>query len=82
MNDQTIMENILLTTKNACDLYVHGAIESSTQPVHTTFNSALNSALAMQDAVYQKMSAKGWYANQPAPQPQIDAVRQKHAGEA
>ena len=29
MNDQSIMENILLTTKGACDLYMHGTIESA-----------------------------------------------------
>ena len=30
MNDQQIMEDILMTTKGACDLYMHGTIESST----------------------------------------------------
>ena len=31
MNDQEILENLLLTTKGACDLYLHGTIESATQ---------------------------------------------------
>lgn len=79
MNDQAIMENLLLTTKGVCDLYLHGAIESGTQNVHQTFNSALNDALCMQDQTYQKMSAKGWYTNTPAQQQQIDAVKQKFA---
>ena len=26
MNDQEIMENLLMTTKGVCDLYMHGAI--------------------------------------------------------
>lgn len=82
MNDQAIMENLLLTTKGVCDLYMHGAIESNTQNVHSAFNSALNSALCMQGATYNQMAAKGWYPTQPAPQPQIDAVRQKYASEA
>lgn len=30
MNDRDIMENLLLTTKGVCDLFMHGAIESST----------------------------------------------------
>ena len=34
MNDQCVMENLLLTTKGACDLYLHGTIESSTMNVH------------------------------------------------
>ena len=40
-NDQKIMEDLLLTTKGVCDLYLHGAIESDTPNVHQTFDSAL-----------------------------------------
>jgi spore coat protein CotF len=77
MNDQAIMENLLLTTKGVADLYLHGAIESATPNVHQAFSSALNSTLCMQDQVYQKMSAKGWYTATPAQQQQIDQVRAK-----
>ena len=80
MNDQTIMENILLTTKGVCDLYMHGTIESATQNVQQAFDSALNDSLCMQSDIYQKMSQKGWYPAQQAPQHQIDQVRQKYAG--
>ena len=38
MDDKCIMENLLLTTKGVCDLYMHGTIESSTQNVHQTFD--------------------------------------------
>lgn len=79
MNDQAIMENLLLTTKGVCDLYLHGAIESATPNVHQTFSSALNSSLCMQDQVYQKMSAKGWYQTTPAQQQQIAQIKQKFA---
>ena len=79
MNDQAIMENILLTTKGVCDLYMHGAIESATQNVQQTFDSALSDSLCMQGDVYQKMAQKGWYAAQQADQRQIDQVRQKFA---
>ena len=79
MNDQAIMENILLTTKGVCDLYMHGAIESATQNVQQTFDSALSDSLCMQSDVYQKMAQKGWYAVQQADQRQIDQVRQKFA---
>jgi spore coat protein CotF len=79
MNDQSIMENILLTTKGVCDLYMHGAIESATQNVQNTFDTALNDSLCMQSDIYQKMSQKGWYPAQKADQQQIDQVRQKYA---
>lgn len=61
MDDKTIMENILLTTKGVCDLYMHGSIESGTANVRQAFCTALNDTLAMQDGVYQQMSGKGWY---------------------
>ena len=28
MDDKCIMENLLLTTKGVCDLYMHGTIEA------------------------------------------------------
>ena len=77
MNDEKIMENLLLTTKGACDLYLHGAIESATQNVNAAFDDALNQSLCMQDGIYQKMSAQGWYQNEQAQQQQIDKVRQQ-----
>lgn len=79
MNDQAIMENLLLTTKGVCDLYMHGTIESSDQNVHRAFDSALGDSLDMQDSIYQMMTAKGWYTTQQADQQQIDQVRQKFA---
>ena len=80
MNDQMIMENILLTTKGACDLYMHGTIESATQNVQQAFDSALSDSLCMQGDIYQKMASKGWYPSQQADQQQIDQVKQKYAG--
>lgn len=52
------MENLLLTTKGVCDLYLHGTIESSTANVHQAFDSALNKSLDMQESIYQKMTQK------------------------
>ncbi|HIU16418.1 MAG TPA: spore coat protein [Candidatus Ventricola intestinavium] len=78
-NDQQIMENILLTTKGACDLYMHGAIESNTQNVHQTFDGALGESLDMQNRIYSLMAAKGWYPSQQADAQQISQVRMKFA---
>ena len=78
MNDQQIMENLLHTTKGVCDLYMHGAIESSTQNAHQAFDAALSDSLCMQDDIYKKMTAKGWYQTAQADQQQIAQVKQKY----
>ena len=77
MNDRDIMENLLLTTKGVCDLFMHGSIESSTANVHQAFTSALGSSLAMQDSIYKQMSGHGWYTTEQAQQQKIDQVKQK-----
>jgi len=79
MNDQAIMENLLLTTKGACDLYLHGTIESSTQNVHQVFGEALQDNLNMQSDIYKQMEANGWYQTTQAQQQQITQVHQKFA---
>ena len=81
MNDQNLMEDLLQLEKGACDLFMHGAIESSTQTVHKTFNSALNTALTMQDTIYTKMAAKGWYKTQPAEENKVSALKQKFSAQ-
>lgn len=78
MDDQNLMKNLLLTTKGVCDLYLHGAIESATVNVHSTFDQALKASLAMQDDLYKKMAAKGWYPSEEAPQQTVQKVRQKY----
>ena len=79
MNDQSIMENLLLTTKGVCDLYMHGTIESSTPNVHRAFDAALSDNLCMQEDIYKKMSDKGWYQTTQADAQQMAQVRQKFA---
>ena len=64
MDDKNIMENLLLTCKGACDLFMHGSIESSTPNVHQAFTSALNKTLSMQERIYKQMEQKGWYTTQ------------------
>lgn len=82
MDDKCIMENILLTEKGVCDLYLHGSIESNTQNVHQSFNTALNDSLCIQDELYKKMSQKGWYPTEQAEQQQIQKVKNKFSGSA
>ena len=82
MDDKCIMENLLLTTKGVCDLYMHGTIESPTANVHQAFSCALTDTLAMQDSIYKQMTVKGWYTTDTAPQQQITQVRQKFSAQA
>ena len=77
MDDKCIMENILLTEKGVCDLFLHGTIESSTANVHQAVNSALNDSLCMQDELYKKMAQKGWYPTEQAEEQKIQKVKQK-----
>ena len=55
MNDRNVMENLLLLEKGACDLYMHGAIEASDQNVFSSFSSALQQSLQLQNQIYTKM---------------------------
>lgn len=82
MNDKHLMENILLLEKGVCDLFLHGTIESSTDNVHQTFNSALNNALTMQDTIYDKMTAKGWYPTEQVEQNKVASVKMKFGSQA
>jgi len=79
MSDKEIMEGILLNTKGVIDLYMHGAIESSTANVHQAFNTALNDGLAMQSSIYKQMENHGWYPSQQASQQQLQQVKQKYS---
>lgn len=79
MDDKTIMENLLLTTKGVLDLYMHGAIESGTANVHQVFTGAFSDTLAMQDSIYKQMTAKGWYQVETADAQQMAQVKQKYA---
>lgn len=81
MEDRVMMDNILSTTKGMCDLLMHGSIESSTPNVHSAFQTSLNECLSMQNEIYNKMSQKGWYSAEQAPQQKVDSVKQKfHKG--
>ncbi len=82
MDDRNLMENMLMLEKGVCDLYMHGAIESSTQNVHQTFSNSLNDSLKLQDDIYKKMQAKGWYQTDEAEQTKLNSVKQKFSAQA
>ena len=82
MDDRDLMENMLLLEKGVCDLYMHGTIESSTETVHGTFRAALTESLCMQDTLYSKMAAKGWYPSEQVESSKINTVKQKFSAGA
>ena len=77
MDDRNLMQNLLLLEKGCCDLYMHGAVESANQNVHLAFDSAFSDSLSMQNEIYSKMTAKGWYNVKQVYQQKIDSLRQQ-----
>ena len=78
MEDRDLMEKELLIIKGVCDLYLHGAIESTTADVHCAFKEALNTSLDIQNKIYNLMSERGWYQTNNVEQTKIDTVKQKY----
>ena len=81
MNDKDLLEDILLTVKGGSDLYLHGTIESATPNVHSVFDKALSDSLKMQNQIYSKMAAKGWYPSEQAEQNKINQAKQKFSAQ-
>ncbi len=78
MEDRDLMENELLVIKGVCDLYLHGAIESTTAEVHCAFKEALNESLNIQNHIYNLMAEKGWYKTDTADQQKIDQTKNNY----
>ena len=74
MDDKLIMNTLLTNAKGMCDLMMHGAVESATPDVHSTFTQTFNDTLCMQSEIYAKMAAKGWYPPQYASMSEIAAA--------
>ena len=78
MEDKDLMEKELLTIKGACDLYLHGTLESTTAEVHQAFEDALNTSLDIQNKIYNLMAEKGWYKTEVAEQAKINTTKQQY----
>ena len=78
MQGRELMENELLVIKGVCDLYLHGAIESSTAEVHQAFQDALEESLNIQNKLYNLMAEKGWYKTETAEQQKINTTKQQY----
>ena len=78
MQDRDLMESELLVIKGVCDLYMHGALESTTAEVHEAFQCALEKSLNIQNKLYNLMAEKGWYQTDTAEQQRINSAKQKY----
>ena len=81
MEDKDLMEKELLTIKGACDLYLHGTLESTTTEVHQAFEDALNTSLDIQNKLYNLMAEKGWYKTEVAEQAKINLTKQQYVNQ-
>lgn len=81
MEDKDLMEKELLTIKGACDLYLHGTLESTTAEVHQAFEDALNTSLDIQNKLYNLMAEKGWYKTEVAEQAKINLTKQQYVNQ-
>ena len=77
MQDKYQLTNILCLLKEIADLYLHGAFRATTPNMRAVFHQALLDTLAMQDDLYQKMAAKGWYPAQTVEPEKIAELKKK-----
>lgn len=61
MNDKIIMENYLLVLKSTVEVFVHGTLESSNEPVREELKSGLEEIMSAQARTYDEMTNYGWY---------------------
>ncbi len=79
MNEKELFEDLLNTLKGACDLYMHGTIESATPNVNSAFNQTLFETLEMQNEVYNTMKNCGWYTVQNVEGTKLEQAKLKAA---
>ena len=79
MNDRQLAEEMLLTIKGVCDLYLHGVIESSSPEIVTAFKDALCHSITIQKDIYEKMSQKGWYTTETEEAQKIQKVKDSYS---
>lgn len=61
MNDKLIMENYLLVLKSTVEVYIHGTLESSNEPIKSLLKNCLDEILTAQEKTYNEMVKYGWY---------------------
>lgn len=76
-SDKDMIGDVLSTQKSMTGNYNTVANEASNPEIKNTFMDILNEEHCIQHDVFDKMSQRGWYPTEAAPQNKIDAVKQK-----
>lgn len=61
MDNKLIFENYLLVLKSTVEVYVHGTLESSNEPVRMTLKGNLNKTMTNQALTFNLMKDNNWY---------------------
>ncbi len=77
MDDKIIMNAALTMTKNACDIMMHGAIESNNAKVKKTFQDSLGQFITMQGDIFTEMENAGLYTTENVPESKLTKARNK-----
>ncbi len=78
MEDKIIMNSVLTSVKNGCDLLLHGSIEANTPKVKKQFEAALQEYLTTQGDIFTEMESAGLYNIENTTETKISKVRSKH----
>jgi spore coat protein CotF len=78
MEDKIIMNTVLTLTKNACDIFMHGAIESNTKEIKTCFTDSLDKYLKIQGELFTSMESGGLYNIENIPETKIEKSKKKY----
>ena len=78
MDDKIIMNTALTLTKNACDIMMHGAIESNNKKVKKTFSDSLDQFINMQGEIFSEMESAGLYNIENVPETKLTKARGKY----
>lgn len=74
--DMEWMGILLNQHKLAASMMTSAILESNNDQVRSHFKSLLDGTLEHQKDIYKAMSQKGWYKVQPAPQDELNRIRQ------
>ncbi len=74
--DMEWMGILLNQHKLAASMLTSGVMESSSEQVRSHFKNLLDGTLQHQKDIYNVMNQKGWYKVQPAPQDELNRIRQ------
>ncbi len=74
MDDKIIMNAALTMTKNACDIMMHGAIESNNAKA---FQDSLGQFITMQGDIFTEMENAGLYTTENVPESKLTKARNK-----